>query len=236
MILPYKSLAPRRKPAIITWLLIAANVAIWLAVAGDYRAGIEQRFIYGMTPDRLAQGWNVTTLLTYGFIHAGWAHLITNMIALFAFGPPVESRMGHFGYGLFFLVSIVLAGLAHLGATGDSGIGLVGASGGVAAVMGLHLMLFPHVKIRTLIMIFPFSLHSLLVIGFWVFSQFSGIAQQGSDAGIAFEAHLGGFAAGVLMGMILKKLEPPLIDYNSGRFENTPYERGSIYSRQSHLD
>lgn len=206
MIVPIKSLAPAQGVGLITWVLILANIAVFLAVSGDQRAYFDQVFNFGMQPDRLEDMSSWVTLVTYGFVHAGWLHLGFNMLTLFAFGRPVESRLGPVVYGLMWMIALVAAALAHVAVTKTMDVPLVGASGAVAAVMGLHLVLYPHARVWSLLVVIPLQLPSVLIMAQWVLAQFGGLGHTAEVSNVAYGAHLGGFAIGAVWGLIVKRM------------------------------
>src|SRR5262249_34301990 len=142
------------------------------------------------------------TLLTCMFLHGGWLHIIGNMWFLYIFGDNVEDRLGHFGYALFYLGSGVFASLTHLLTNASSTVPTLGASGAIAGVMGAYMVLYPHARVLTLIPIFYFIqillLPAPLFLGIWFLIQaFQGtfaITSAKEGAGVAWWAHIGGFA------------------------------------------
>lgn len=160
----------------------------------------------------LAELW---TLLTYTFLHADFWHLAGNLLFLWVFGDNVEDAMGHLRFLVFFLLCGAVAGLAHALGTGDSTIGLVGASGAISGVLGAYLMLHPKVKVLVLVLKwFPVFLPAYFVLGAWVVLQFVGIAMSanGDASGVAFGAHLGGFVAGLVLVPFFRRADVPLFD------------------------
>jgi len=150
----------------------------------------------------------VLTLVTALFLHAGWLHILGNLLFLWVFGDAVEDRLGHLGYGLFLLVGGAVANIAQGAVDTASIVPTVGASGAVAAVLGAYIWLFPratvHVVIPFFILIFiPIPVPAIVMIGIWFAQNFlAGIATinnaAGADASVAWFAHLGGFAFGLL--------------------------------------
>lgn len=216
--IPLKDRVPSRTFPLVTLLLIGANVAIFLIELSfpperlqalfERLALIPSRYA-GLSPSPAADGGMLLRLLpfvTSMFLHGGWLHLIANMWSLWLFGDNVEDRMGRFRFLLFYLLSGFAAGLLHVAFSLDSSAPTVGASGAVAGVMGAYLFMFPTARIVTLvpILIIPLFINipSVIFIGFWFISQlFSGIASTagtGSQEGIAWWAHVGGFAFGAL--------------------------------------
>lgn len=162
--------------------------------------------------------------LTYQFLHGGIWHLLGNMLFLWVFGPPVEDRLGRLGFSAFYLVGGVVAALAHLvfadTRTLEIGLGTVvlvpsvlGASGSIAAVTGAFLVLFPKVNIRVLLFFFIIGVFSLPAWMFIAFAVVKDLVFSGMGGGVAYEAHLGGYAFGfavimALLGLRVIKREP----------------------------
>lgn len=153
-------------------------------------------------------------ILTSMFLHGSWLHLISNMWVLWIFGDNVEDHLGHFGYLMFYLVGGVLASLTHIIFNFYSAVPSVGASGAIAAVMGAYFVLYPAARVLTLVpffFVFFVWLPAWVVLGYWFIVQFlSGAATaiaatSSTTGGIAFWAHVGGFAVGVLMIKIVGK-------------------------------
>ena len=171
------------------------------------------------------------TLLTCIFLHGGWMHIIGNMWFLWIFGDNVEDCLGHLGYLLFYVGCGIAASLAHLLLNQSSMLPTIGASGAVAGVMGAYFLLYPRAQVLTLIPIFIF-LHMVVVpaplfLGIWFVIQFfQGTAAITSmQTGVAWWAHIGGFAAGVAVIVLLKTmklLRPPVRETlsNTTRFSH----------------
>jgi membrane associated rhomboid family serine protease len=146
------------------------------------------------------------------FIHAGFAHIIGNMLFLFIFGDNVEDRVGHFRYLLFY----VLCGLAAVGVqtyiAADTAVPTVGASGAIAGILGAYLMMFPTAVVQVVILPFffiPFFVPAAFLIGIWfIYQLFAGFAELGqatTGSGVAWWAHIGGFVAGAILIWIFKR-------------------------------
>jgi membrane associated rhomboid family serine protease len=155
-------------------------------------------------------GFTWLTLLTSMFMHGGWLHLIGNMWFLWLFGNNIEDSMGHLRFLTFYLIAGLAGAVAHVFTTAGSLIPTVGASGAISGVMGAYLVLYPRVKIETLFVLFIFirifPVPAWLVLGEWLLvnllSSYATPAAAGgaaSGGGVAFLAHLGGFAAGLLL-------------------------------------
>jgi membrane associated rhomboid family serine protease len=159
----------------------------------------------------------LVTLLTAAFLHGGWLHLAGNMLFLWIFGDNVEDRLGHGTYLVFYLACAVVANLAQVEVDPTSTISAIGASGAIAGVLGAYAVTFPGARVSVVLPIFLFwilDVPALVMIGFWFVTQFfSGVASLASDAsqtsGIAWWAHVGGFLCGVLLMLVLPKMEKP---------------------------
>lgn len=150
------------------------------------------------------------TLITYMFLHGDWLHLLGNMLFLWVFGDNVEDAMGPISFMIFYLLCGIAAGLAHAFMHPDSQAPLIGASGATAGVIGAYLMLYPRVGMWVLVLMrLPLKLPALLVIGAWVATQIFFIYADVND-GTAWWAHMGGFAAGLVLVLIFKRSGVPL--------------------------
>ncbi len=156
------------------------------------------------------------TLLTCIFLHGGWMHFLGNVWILFIFGDNVEDRIGHLGYLMFYLACGLIASGAHLLFNFNSPIPTIGASGAIAGVMGSYFLLYPHGRVLTLIpivfLIQIIELPAPVFLGIWFLLQFfqGTIAAIGSvtsglpTGGVAWWAHIGGFAAGFAITYVLR--------------------------------
>jgi membrane associated rhomboid family serine protease len=145
------------------------------------------------------------TALTSMFMHGSWMHLIGNMVYLVIFGDQVEDRLGHLRFLIFYLVCGIAATVAHVSFNPTSVVPCVGASGAIAGVLGAYLVLYPRNGVRVLFFRDIIVVPAFLVLGVWVLmqvlGQFSAPVQEG---GVAFMAHIGGCAVGILVGLFLK--------------------------------
>ena len=152
------------------------------------------------------------TLLSSMFLHSGWMHLIGNMAFLWVFGDNVEDSMGHWRFLLFYCLCGVLASLAHALAQSDSISPLIGASGGVSAVLGAYVMLHPRVKVLVIVLLrVPLRLPAYWIIGFWAGLQVYSVV-TGVGGNTAWWAHIGGFVAGMALIPFFKLESVPLFD------------------------
>ncbi|MFN0093191.1 MAG: rhomboid family intramembrane serine protease [Dehalococcoidia bacterium] len=146
------------------------------------------------------------SILTSTFLHAGWIHLIGNMLFLWVFGDNVEDRLGHLRYLVFYLAGGVVAALAQGLVEPSSVVPVVGASGAVAAVLGAYLVLYPKARVTVLVpllLFLPLPVPGVVMIGLWfVQNLLSGVASlspAAPNSGVAFFAHIGGFVFGALL-------------------------------------
>ena len=158
----------------------------------------------GAARNRVFPGKSVwLAALTSMFLHGSWWHLLGNMLFLWIFGNNIEDRFGRVPYLGFYLLSGVVATLAHTLAAPSSTIPLVGASGAIAGVMGAYLVLYPKVRIRTIIFLgipLPLKIPAWAMLTFWFVSQFFVSPTEG----VAWMAHVGGFAFGALVGFFVR--------------------------------
>ena len=160
--------------------------------------------------------WSVyLTLLTSIFMHGGLAHLLGNMLFLWVFGDNIENGMGHIRYATFYLVCGLTASFAHVATVVALGqnplVPSLGASGAISGVLGGYLLLFPKRAVRVLMLRTIVTVPAIVAIGMWfVFQIISGIGMLGgSETGVAYGAHIGGFVAGfVLVKLFMLGLRP----------------------------
>ena len=217
--IPIRDQNPTRHAPIMNYLLIAANVLVFLffLMAGANQEALVYQF--ALIPSNVTAGvdlGDVRDIFTSMFMHGGWAHLLGNMLYLWIFGDNVEDRLGSFKYLLFYLAGGVAASLAHILTNPGSQIPTVGASGAIAAVLGAYLVLYPRSRVLTFIPLGFFMRLTLvpasLVLGLWfVLQLFNGVVSLGGPemGGVAFWAHIGGFAFGVLTAFLFARGHKP---------------------------
>lgn len=150
------------------------------------------------------------TLATYSFLHGGWIHLISNMLFLWVLGDNIEDAMGHLRYLGFYILCAAAAALAHSLAMPDSKAPLIGASGAVAGTMGAYILLFPRVRIWILLLArIPLPIPAVFALGAWIALQFFNVF-FGFEEAVAWWAHIGGFAAGLVLILFLRHKSFPL--------------------------
>jgi len=194
---------------LVTVLLIAANVYVFTR---ELMYG--ERFVYmwSVIPANIVAGRAWITILTAMFMHAGWLHIIGNMVYFWAFAPEIEEAMGRFRFLIFYLLGGTVAMLAQVAAAPASHVPNLGASGAIAAVMGAFLVTYPRDQIRTALWFLFFIrvtyVPAVLLIGFWFLLQlFSAgqVAHHVQHGGVAYMAHVGGFLFGVLTGRLWQR-------------------------------
>lgn len=213
--IPLRDSVPTSKRPLITYGLILINVFVFLL---EFTSPNITNFIdrYALIASRISliRPLTLFSFLTYQFLHAGLAHLLSNMWFLKIFGDNIEEVLGHFKFLLFYLISGVVAAISQYLLIINSSIPMLGASGAVAGVLGAYLVFFPHHRIETLIPVWGFwrivNLPASFMLLYWFIIQlFAGagslIASPALVGGVAFFAHVGGFAGGWLMAKIAKR-------------------------------
>jgi membrane associated rhomboid family serine protease len=156
------------------------------------------------------------SLLTCMFLHGGWLHVLGNVWFLFIFGDNVEDRLGHVPYLVFYLLGGLAASLMQWATDPASDAPVIGASGAIAAVLGAYAVTYPWIRVRTLIFIVFYvtfvELPALFVLGLWLGVQLLdglGALRLHTSGGVAFWAHVGGFAFGAALMPLLSVIIPP---------------------------
>jgi membrane associated rhomboid family serine protease len=191
---------------VVTMGLIAANVWVFWQ---ELQYGERFVYMYAAIPARIAAGHGWGTIVTAMFLHAGWLHIIGNMVFFWAFGPEMEDAMGRFRFLVFYLVGGVVAMTAQVLAMPTSRVPNLGASGAIAAVMGAFIVTYPHDRIKTAIWFLLFVrvtyVPAVLLIGVWFLIQLFSAGQVAGHVqagGVAYLAHVGGFLFGAATGRL----------------------------------
>lgn len=203
---PIRDHNPSGQRAFVTLGLIAANVLIFLATwPGLADSAAQGSFFatWGLVPARALEGGGAG-LFTSMFLHGGWMHLAGNMLFLWIFGDNLEEAFGRARFLGFYLLSGLAAALAQIAADPASQVPMVGASGAIAGVMGGYLLLFPKARIDVLFIFVVFfrifAIPAWIVLGVWIGLQlWSGASTPTSGGGVAYWAHVGGFAGGLAL-------------------------------------
>lgn len=220
--IPIRDHNPTAGPVYVVWALILTCVAAFVLpwAAGGEGAMLAAAYRHGLVPAALwaepAGRW--PTLFTHAFLHGGLFHLIGNLVFLWVFGDNVEDRLGHLRFLVFYLLGAAVAAASHAVLGADPRLPLIGASGAVSAVLGAYLRFFPRklvesvvvplivpwLAMRLLFRVGPFFIWTLpawAYLGYWALVQlWEGIAGYGvMGGGVAWWAHVGGFAFGLLL-------------------------------------
>lgn len=211
--IPLRDNIVSRKVPFVNYALIGANILAFLLELG-MGPNLEGFFhVFGLVPERVIAiatqapshiQWALIPFFTSLFLHAGWLHLIGNMLFLYIFGDNVEATLGHTRYLVFYFACGLAASLTHLISSPGSPVPTVGASGAIAGVLGAYFLLFPRARVLTLVPIFFFiqivEIPAFIFLGIWFLLQFlSGSIALFSPkqiGGVAWWAHIGGFAVG----------------------------------------
>jgi len=221
-VLPIRDNVPTRTFPVVTVTLIAVNVAVWLL----YQLPNLDRSVHDLafhpcevngSCQQIDKGWPLAAI-TSMFMHGSWLHLGGNMLFLWIFGNNVEDAMGR----LRFLVFYFLGGIAatalqtfvtfHWGSPGDTMVPNLGASGAISAVLGAYLVLLPSASVLTLVFYLLIEIPAILFLGIWFVFQLwqggSAVTHPESGGGVAFFAHVGGFAFGLLTVRLFAVRDP----------------------------
>jgi len=195
------------------WAFIALNLLAFMVELAQ-PSGALQSFItaWGVVPREYATFHDIApliplpfwvTLVTSMFLHGGWAHILGNMLYLWIFGDNLERAMGRGRYVVFYLLCGLAAGLAHIAFNSASRVPSVGASGAISGVLGGYILLFPRNRVRVMMRGGITAVPAWVMLGLWIVIQlvsgFGSVASTEQTAGVAYMAHIGGFAAGLLL-------------------------------------
>jgi membrane associated rhomboid family serine protease len=224
--IPLRDENPTIGTSAATFAIIAANAATWIFVQGlgsepalarsVCELGAIPGALLGRVPADVAvplgpgvecvvgdPGWY--TIVTSMFMHGGWFHILGNLWFLYVFGDNVEDSMGPLRFALFYLLCGVAAAFAHILSSPTSAVPVVGASGAIGGVMGAYAALYPRAPVHMLLPLgFFFTqmvVPAYVMLGYWFLLQLIGgiPALHGAGGGVAFWAHVGGFAAGIAL-------------------------------------
>jgi rhomboid family protein len=200
---------PTHRP-VITVSIIAVNAIVFVLELIGGEPFVQQ---WSVIPANIAAGQHWVTIFTAMFMHAGWMHIIGNMVFLWAFGPEIEDAMGPIRYLAFYLLGGLVAFGAQIAAASSSTVPNLGASGAIAAVMGAFIITYPRDRIRTLLFLGWFvtvtAIPAAVLIGIWfliqLFSQVGSVVEaQSAGGGVAYMAHVGGFIFGAITAKLFE--------------------------------
>lgn len=211
--IPISDSIPSLKFPIANILLIAANIIVFFF---EITSPIPDAFIqkYALIPS-LINFSHPDTLYPFVaamFLHAGFLHIIANMLFLWVFGDNIEGYFGILFFLFIYFISGITGNLTQFILMSNSNIPMLGASGAIAGIIGSYFILFPHAKIRTLIPVFGFfsivQIPAPIMLGYWfllqVISGTVSLTLSGDSGGTAFFAHVGGFATGLILTLLLR--------------------------------
>ena len=218
-------------------LIIVVNIIAFLWELGQGSDLEKVFYVYGIVPLRYSNPEIAAHFTSFGqslpfltsmFLHGGFLHILMNMWFLYIFGDNIEDRLGHLRYLVFYLFCGVAAGLIHLVTNWNSNVPTIGASGAISGVMGAYLLLYPRSRILTLVFIFIFiqfiEIPAFIFLGIWfVLQLLSAGASPGNVGGVAFWAHIGGFATGLVFIKIFDWI--PRTGLNRGLQQYTERQR-----------
>jgi membrane associated rhomboid family serine protease len=234
--IPYHDENATQRTPVLTLAIIGLNGLVWLLVQGAgstmalARSVCELGLIPGELTGMLAPGTpfpmgeglvcltdpgrQLSNMFTSMFLHGSWMHIIGNMWFMWVFGNNIEDSMGHLRFIVFYLGCGIAAALLQVAITPASPIPMVGASGAISGVMGAYLVLYPRVRVWTLVPIGFFltsiALPAWTMLLYWIAIQFLGGLFgifAGAQGGVAFGAHVGGFVAGLILVKLFARRE-----------------------------
>jgi len=205
---PVSDVIPPRRTPTVTIVLIALNTLVFL-----YELQLDRRQLYELTHafGAIPADFSWPHAITAAFLHDGWIHFGGNMLYLWIFGANVEDAMGRLPFVAFYLSSIVLAAAAHAALHSSSAAPLIGASGAVAAVMGVYFVLYPRSQVLTavfLLRVDVIEVPAIVFLGGWLLLQMlTELASRGTgaaDGGLSLGGYVAGFAVGIAAGAALR--------------------------------
>jgi membrane associated rhomboid family serine protease len=211
MVFPLYDDNPFKLPVkpVVTWSLIAANFLVFFVELAASDGGEAMAESFGVTPAVLVGGAPSTgvtpalTLLTYMFLHAGWAHILGNMIFLEVFGDDIEEALGRLRFLLFYLACGVIGGVVFVASDPTFSGPLIGASGAISGVVIAYVMFRPCAKVTVLFGIIPLRIRAFWVIGAFVLTQLLNLESTGKSD-VAYWCHLGGMIAGGVLFPLMR--------------------------------
>jgi membrane associated rhomboid family serine protease len=217
--IPISDDTPTRRPPVMTVLLILANIAVFVWELGLGRHLDGALAVLGFTPAELLRHAHapaedlgipvIATVFISMFLHGSILHIAGNMLYLWIFGNNIEDATGHFRFLVFYLLSGLAAAFTMAYMDPASNVPMVGASGAISGVLAAYMLLYPRARITVIIplgiIFWPFRISAVWVVGIWFGMQlfFAAITDPGQP-GVAWWAHVGGFAAGLVLTPIFK--------------------------------
>ena len=234
--IPISDDSQTRLTPLVTLAIVLACVLVYV---WEVRLGPEMGAAYGQygfvprtllspqlpSPDQTSlPPW--ATIFSSMFLHGSFWHLAGNMLYLWIFGNNIEDAMGHARFVLFYFLSGIAAALTMAFMDPASTLPMVGASGAISGVLGAYMLLYPRARVTVvvpvLIILYPLRLSAVWVVGVWFAMQLLNATLSTPDSpGVAWWAHVGGFAAGIVLTPLFKSRNFPLF----GRVRRGPWAR-----------
>jgi len=206
-VIPLRDYNPTRRRPLLTWGLIAINLAVYFFLSQNTVMNQEAIQRYALIPADISAGRHLDTLITSMFLHANLLHVGGNMLFLWIFGNNVEDQLGEIKYLALYFASGIAGSLLQVYLNPSSPIPNLGASGAISGVLAAYVLYFPGARVLTYIApIFLVTIRAFVFIGYWIllqaFQAFLNIGVTGG--GVAFFAHVGGFAMGFVLAFLLR--------------------------------
>jgi membrane associated rhomboid family serine protease len=210
--LPIRDYNPPRRRALLTWGLILINFGVYFYLAQNPVMDENAIARYAVIPADITAGRHLGTLITSMFLHANLLHVGGNMLFLWIFGNNVEDKLGELKFLVVYFASGIAGSLLQIFITPNSTIPMLGASGAISGLLAAYVLYFPRARVLTFVVpFFIFTLPAYVFIGYWIALQalnaFLNIGAIGG--GVAFFAHVGGFATGFILALLLRPIEHP---------------------------
>jgi membrane associated rhomboid family serine protease len=189
------------KVAVVTYLIIVANILVFLTSLSNPESYTHLIQNYGLVPEHIMRGENLLSLITSMFLHADIIHLALNMLFLLVSGDAVERELGSSRFLGFYLVCGVIAGLFHSYLNSASAIPAIGASGAIFGVLAAFAILFPFRWLLKLFGFIPIPLPAILFVFITILIE-TAYVSSGVVESVAHTAHVGGFLAGVFLTLL----------------------------------
>ena len=210
--IPLRDYNPTRRRSLITWGLILINFGVYFYLAQNPVMNENAIAQYAVIPADITAGRHLGTLITSMFLHASLLHVGGNMLFLWIFGNNVEDKLGEIKFLVIYFAAGIAGSLLQVYITPTSTVPMLGASGAISGILAAYVLYFPRARVLTFIVPFFFiTISAYLVIGYWIalqiFDAFLGLGVTGG--GVAYFAHIGGFASGLILAVLLRPREHP---------------------------
>jgi membrane associated rhomboid family serine protease len=211
-VIPLRDYNPTRRRSLITWGLILINFGVYFYLAQNPVMNENAIAQYAVIPADITAGRHLGTLITSMFLHASLLHVGGNMLFLWIFGNNVEDKLGEIKFLVIYFAAGIAGSLLQVYITPTSTVPMLGASGAISGILAAYVLYFPRARVLTFIVPFFFiTISAYLVIGYWIglqlFDAFLGLGVTGG--GVAYFAHIGGFASGLILAVLLRPREHP---------------------------